>query len=104
MNELVSIHNVMLALIEKGQHSKRYKIGDIWELNFQEIREALENVPLVAAEGVRLAEAVTRCKNCKYNLNNTRQYDDPDKILTYIWCNTESFQENDFCSKGKEKT
>ena len=29
MNELVRMHDVMLALIEKGQHSKRYKIGDI---------------------------------------------------------------------------
>ena len=39
----------------------------------------------------------------KYNLNNARQYDDPDPIMTYAWCNTEAFQENDFCSKGKRR-
>lgn len=47
---------------------------------------------------------VVRCKDCKYNLNNDRLYADPDPIMTYAWCNTEAFQENDFCSKGKEKT
>lgn len=97
MNEIVSIYDVMLALIEKGQQSKRYKIGDFWELDYQEIREALENVPSAAAE------AATRCKYCKYNLNNARRYDDPDPIMTYAWCNTEAFQEDDFCSKGKRR-
>lgn len=37
----------MLALIEKGQNSKRYNWGDTWELNASEIREALESLPSV---------------------------------------------------------
>lgn len=36
---------VKLALLKKGQSSKRYKVGEIWELNFDEIREALATVP-----------------------------------------------------------
>lgn len=49
------------------------------------------------------AVPVVRCKDCKYNLNNDRLFADPDPIMTYAWCNTEAFQENDFCSKGKRK-
>ena len=36
---------VLEAIIEKGQSSRRYKLGEIWELNFKEIREALDDVP-----------------------------------------------------------
>lgn len=43
-NKLVSIRDVELALLEKGQSSKRYRLGEIWELNFDEIREALETL------------------------------------------------------------
>ena len=41
---LVNIRDVELALIEKGQASKRYKLGETWELNGEEIREALEEL------------------------------------------------------------
>ena len=41
---LVNIRDVELALIEKGQSSKRYKLGETWELNGEEIREALATV------------------------------------------------------------
>lgn len=43
-NELVTIRDVEIALLEKGQHSKRYRLGETWELNFYEIREALETL------------------------------------------------------------
>ena len=36
------------ALLDKGQHSRRYKLGDIWELNFDEIREVINALPAVA--------------------------------------------------------
>lgn len=39
-----------MALIEKGQHSRRYKWGEIWELNGLEIREVLDNLPSVQPE------------------------------------------------------
>jgi hypothetical protein len=45
MGDLISRKAAELALLEKGQHSTRYEWGDIWELNFSEIREALSEVP-----------------------------------------------------------
>lgn len=40
----VSKGEVVLALLEKGQHSTRYKLGDTWELNLFEIQEAIDNM------------------------------------------------------------
>ena len=45
MNDLISRQAAIDALLEKGQRSKRYRLGDIWELNFDEIREAIATVP-----------------------------------------------------------
>ena len=45
MNDLISRQDAIYALLEKGQKSRRYKVGEIWELNFDEIREALATVP-----------------------------------------------------------
>ena len=42
--------DVFNALVEKGQASRRYKLGEELELNFKEIREALENVPSAEEE------------------------------------------------------
>lgn len=47
MDDLISRAAAELALIEKGQASKRYKLGEFWELNGKEIREALDTVPVV---------------------------------------------------------
>ena len=44
MSDLISRQDAISALLEKGQRSKRYKLGEIWELNFDEIREALTSV------------------------------------------------------------
>lgn len=35
------------ALVEKGQTSTRYRLGEFWELNGQEIREVLNALPSV---------------------------------------------------------
>ena len=43
-NELITRKNIELALLNKGQHSRRYKLSDIWELNYDEIREVLNDV------------------------------------------------------------
>lgn len=48
------------ALLEKGQNSKRYRLGDIWELNFDEIREAIATVPPAEPE-------IIYCKDCVHN-------------------------------------
>ena len=43
--KLIDADVALETLIEKGQASRRYKLGEIWELNGQEIREALNTVP-----------------------------------------------------------
>ncbi len=40
-DECVFKQDVINALVEKGQASKRYKLGEIWELNGKEILEAV---------------------------------------------------------------
>lgn len=44
-DDLVRRKDVELALLKKGQRSRRYKLGETWELDFTEIREALADVP-----------------------------------------------------------
>ena len=50
MNDPIERQAAIIALLEKGQSSRRYKIGEIWELNFDEIREALATVPSAEPE------------------------------------------------------
>ena len=47
MNKIVFLDDVIDALVEKGQKSKRYKLGEKWELTGVEIREALDTVPII---------------------------------------------------------
>lgn len=44
MSDLIRRQDAINALIEKGQESERYKLGEFWELNFKEIQEALATV------------------------------------------------------------
>lgn len=48
MSDLINRQDAIEALVNKGQASTRYKIGDFWELNGQEIREVLNAMPSVA--------------------------------------------------------
>ena len=50
MIDLVARGDILDALIEKGQKSKRYKLGENWELNLSEIKEAVESVPSAEPE------------------------------------------------------
>ena len=43
--EYIEREKTVLQLLEKGQASRRYKLGDVWELNFDEIREAIASIP-----------------------------------------------------------
>ena len=45
VNKYITKEDAINALVEKGQHSKRYKLDEIWELNFLEIQEAFEKLP-----------------------------------------------------------
>lgn len=44
---LVDADDVPLAMVERGQRSSRYKLGETWELNLLEIREALQTVSTI---------------------------------------------------------
>lgn len=56
MLDLVARGDVLDALIEKGQNSKRYKWGESWELNLTEIKEAVESVPSAYPEMITIEE------------------------------------------------
>lgn len=43
--DTISRQATYLALVEKGQASKRYRLGETWELNGKEIREVLDALP-----------------------------------------------------------
>ena len=44
---LVDINGVSLAMVKRGQRSNRYKLGEKWELNGLEIKEALQTVSTI---------------------------------------------------------
>ena len=44
MPKFVRLDSVEDALVEAGQSSTRYKVGETWELNEEEIRSALSKV------------------------------------------------------------
>ena len=60
MDDLISREAALLALLDKGQHTERYSYGDFWELDFEEIREAMETVPAVEAIPVTWVEDLIR--------------------------------------------
>lgn len=49
-NDLISRQAAKIAFVEKGQLSRRYKCGEVWELNYEEIRDVLNNLPSVQPE------------------------------------------------------
>lgn len=55
MKKIVFMDDVLDALIDKGQASKRYKPGDFWELNAKEIRDALDTVPEIDLKIAKVA-------------------------------------------------
>lgn len=44
MPKFVRLDSIEDALVEAGQSSTRYKVGDTWELNLKEIHKALSKV------------------------------------------------------------
>ena len=75
MGDLVYREAAIIALLEKGQKSRRYKLGEFWELNFDEIREALATVP--SAEPER--------KTGKWERRNTYHGDDTSGFVDPDW-------------------
>ena len=61
-NEYVSKGDVICALVDKGQRSTRYKIGQEWELNLAEMQEAIDTIPIAK---VQKEEDVYKFYYCK---------------------------------------
>ena len=47
VEDCISRKEARIALLNKGQHSTRYKLGQTWELNLFEIEEVLNDLPSV---------------------------------------------------------
>ena len=50
---LIDADALAMAIVDAGQASKRYKIGDFWELRYTEIKEVMDEQPTVDAVPVR---------------------------------------------------
>lgn len=68
MSDLISRKAVFDALIEKGQNSKRYKLGEKWELNLLEIIEAINAIPSAEPEE-RTAKVIDHKFRIRVSLN-----------------------------------
>ena len=67
MSDVISRKEAIEALLEKGQRSRRYKLGEIWELNFDEIREVLNSLPsAVPTPHGRLIDADALIENANF--------------------------------------
>ena len=47
---MINADALKLAIVEEGQRSKRYKIGEFWELNGDEIRQVIDAQPTIESE------------------------------------------------------
>ena len=47
MSRLIDADELKLKIVEEGQQSKRYKIGDFWELNRNEIWGVIDDLPTI---------------------------------------------------------
>lgn len=76
MSDLISKQAAREALLKKGQSSKRYKLGETWELNWLEIEDALSSIPIMETEPVKHGEwleygepTYKRCSSCGKRLS-----------------------------------
>lgn len=92
MGDLISRKAVFDALIEKGQNSKRYKLGENWELNLPEIIEAINALPSAEPE-----ERTAKVIRHRYSLNVVGE-----QIIGYEWlcenCKKRVIDGDDYCS------
>lgn len=91
---------IILAMVEKGQSSKRYKLGETWELNFGEIREALATVhpadvrPVVRGEWEwEMYQYTPQCSVCGGDGRRGPAYE--TKFNFCPWCGADMREGND---------
>lgn len=94
MSDLISRKAVFDALIEKGQHTRRYKLGEKWELNLTEIIEAINAIP--SAEPEERTAKVIKHKYC-VSLDVVGE-----QTIGYEWlcenCKKRVIKGDDYCS------
>lgn len=67
MSDYIDRQAAKLAIVEEGQRSKRYKIGEFWELNRNEAWDAIDSVPSADVEPVRHGRwIVNECSLCGF--------------------------------------
>ena len=69
MDDLISRQEAIESLVEKGQCSTRYRIGETWELNGSEIREVIESLPSKQSER-RIGYWIIKTEHPIFGLNN----------------------------------
>ena len=94
MAEYIERDVILDALINKGQSSKRYKLGDIWELNYGEIRATIDSIPNADVH------PVVHCKDCSAWVIIDK---DDDFIPPYCSWIGQPMHGDDYCSYGKSK-
>lgn len=50
MSRLIDADALKYAIVEEGQRSKRYKLGEFWELNGDEIWQVIDAQPTIESE------------------------------------------------------
>lgn len=93
MAEYIEKKAAILALLDKGQCNHRYRLGEVWELNFDEIREAIADVP---AADVR--------ENVNGEWNQHYETTSDNETLPFGWecslCGRWEMEKQPFCNCG----
>ena len=95
MSDLIRREDVINALVEKGQSSKRYKLGEFWELNLPEIIDAIDAIP--SADPERTAKVIKHKYWLGVSLNVVGEH-----TIGYEWlcenCKKKVLDGEDYCS------
>ena len=73
MDDVIYRQDAILWLLEKGQKSERYKLGETWELNFEEIRETLSKVPKASPSSSQSSKIAELISNMVFNDANDEE-------------------------------
>lgn len=84
MSDLISRQAVFDTLIEKGQNSKRYKLGEKWELDLPEIIEAINAIPSAEPEQKWIPVTEALPKNSEFVLLTIRRLDKSYSQIPFI--------------------
>ena len=96
-HDLISKRNAYLALVEKGQASRRYKLGETWELNGKEIREVLDALPFAQSKKIPYKKPeIIYCKDCRYRDPEDKKCDHGHGIVWQL-----PRPDDWFCADGK---